>query len=88
MFKQRITNYSYLKLLKIILYDSTNCVNHLLFFIKKNIYHINVRNFYVYTKSIRRYISTNYRKSFQIVKINNKEILRIILNHYTEYVLY
>ncbi|KAL2751647.1 telomerase reverse transcriptase-like isoform X1 [Vespula maculifrons] len=81
MFKQRITNYSYLKLLKIILYDSTNCVNHLLFFIKKNIYHINVTNFYVYTKSIRRYISTNYRKSFQIVKINNKEIL----NHYTEY---
>lgn len=81
MFKQRITNHSYLMISKIILYDSRNCIHRLKVVIKK----ISIMQAWRALMLIQKLFDihklyTIYRKIFLIIKISNRKIVRAILN--------
>lgn len=81
MFKQRITNHSYLRISKIILYDSRNCIHRLKVVIKK----ISIMQAWRALMFIQKLFDihqlyTIYRKIFLIIKISNRKIVRAILN--------
>lgn len=85
MVKQRITNHSYLRLSKIILYDSTNCIHRLKGVIKK----ISIMQAWRALMLIQKLFDihklyTIYRKIFLIIKISNRKIVRAILNRCKE----
>ncbi|XP_047365033.1 telomerase reverse transcriptase-like isoform X2 [Vespa velutina] len=86
MFKQRITNHSYLRLSKIILYDPTKCIHRLTVFVKQ----ISIMQAWRALMFIQKLFGdthklyTNYQKIFLIIKISNRKIVTAILNHCTE----
>lgn len=86
MFKQRITNYSYLRLSKIILHDPTNCIHRLKIFVKK----ISIMQAWRALMFIQKLFGdthklyTNHQKIFLTIKISNRKIVRAVLNHCIE----